>query len=347
MTKDLNLSCPVPHAPDTTVTLAHGSGGRLMHQLIGKIFLSAFTDPALHEAHDGARLEPCPDKLAFTTDSFVVRPMFFPGGDIGSLAVHGTCNDLAMCGAQPMYLSCGFIIEEGLSMEALAAVAKSMARAAAEVGVRIVTGDTKVVERGKGDGLYLNTAGVGRILAPNPVSPERVRPGHLVIISGDVGAHGAAILSVREGLKFETALTSDAAHLWPAVAALLESNADICCLRDLTRGGLATALNEIAQKSGCGISIDEEKVPVRPEVEGACEMFGLDPLYMACEGRLVAFVPPDHCDRTLAALRSAGCAPAVIGRVDEKPAGEVRLKTRIGVERVLDMLSGEQLPRIC
>ena len=345
--KEINLSCPVPHAPGTTVTLAHGSGGRLMHQLIGKIFLSAFTDPALHEAHDGARLEPCPDKLAFTTDSFVVRPLFFPGGDIGSLAVHGTCNDLAMCGAQPMYLSCGFIIEEGFSLEALAVVAQSMARAAAQVGARIVTGDTKVVERGKGDGLYLNTAGIGRILAPNPVSPERVRSGHVVILSGDVGAHGAAILSVREGLKFDTALQSDAAHLWPAVAALLESNADIACLRDLTRGGLATAVNEIAQKSGCGISIDEEKIPVRPEVAGACELFGLDPLYMACEGRLIAFVPHDHAERTLQALRSAGAQPVIIGSVCKKPAGEVLLQTRIGVERVLDMLSGEQLPRIC
>ena len=347
MKKDFSLSCPVPHAPDSTITLAHGSGGRLMHALIRKVFLEAFTDPALHEAHDGARLEPCQDKLAFTTDSFVVRPLFFPGGDIGSLAVHGTCNDLAMCGAQPMYLSCGFIIEEGLAIEALAEVAKSMAKAAAEVDVRIVTGDTKVVERGKGDGLYLNTAGVGRVVAPNPVSPDRVRSGQLVIVSGDVGAHGAAILSVREGLKFETALKSDAAHLWPAVRELLEADADIACLRDLTRGGLATTLNEIAQKSGCSISIDEEKVPVRPEVEGACEMFGLDPLYMACEGRLAAFVPPDHADRALAALKAAGCAPAVIGTVADKPSGEVRLKTRIGVERVLDMLSGEQLPRIC
>jgi hydrogenase expression/formation protein HypE len=345
--KEIDLSCPVPHEPGTTVTLAHGSGGRLMHQLIGKIFLTAFTDPALHEAHDGARLEPCLDRLAFTTDSFVVRPLFFPGGDIGSLAVHGACNDLAMCGAQPMYLSCGFIIEEGLGLDALAEVARSMARAAAEVGARIVTGDTKVVERGKGDGLYLNTAAVGRILAPNPVLPGRVRPGHAVVLSGDVGAHGAAILSVREGLKFDTALKSDAAHLWPAVRALLEADADVCCLRDLTRGGLATALNEIAQKSGAGILIDEDKVPVRPEVAGACEMFGLDPLYMACEGRLIAFVPPDHVERALQALRSAGCEPAVIGDVRAEAAGEVRLQTRIGVERVLDMLSGEQLPRIC
>jgi len=345
--RELALSCPVPHEPGATVTLAHGSGGRLMHQLIGRIFLSAFTDPALHEAHDGAVLEPCPDKLAFTTDSFVVRPIFFPGGNIGSLAVHGTANDLAMCGAQPLYLSCGFIIEEGLSLDALAEVARSMAKAAADIGLRIVTGDTKVVERGKGDGLYLNTAGVGRVLAPDPVTPARVRPGDAVLVSGDIGAHGAAILSVREGLKFETALLSDAGHLWPAVRSLLEADTDLHCLRDLTRGGLATALNEVAQKSGCCVCADEERIPVRPEVEGACEMFGLDPLYMACEGRLVAFVPQDHVGRALAALQAEGCAPQVIGEVREKPAGEVRLKTRIGVERVLDMLSGEQLPRIC
>jgi len=345
--KDFNLACPVAHAPNTTVTLAHGGGGRLMHQLIRKIFLSAFPDPALHEAHDGAMLEPDPGRLAFTTDSFVVRPLFFPGGDIGSLAVHGTANDLAMCGAQPLYLSCGFIIEEGLSLDALAAVARSMARTASEIGLRIVTGDTKVVERGKGDGLYLNTAGVGRVVAADPIAPARVRPGDAVILSGDVGAHGAAILSVREGLKFETELKSDASHLWPAVRALLEAELDVHCLRDLTRGGLATALNEIAQKTGHSVSVDETAVPVRPEVAGACEMFGLDPLYMACEGRFVAFVPPEERERALGALKTAGCAAAAIGEVRERPHGEVRLRTRIGVERVLDMLSGEQLPRIC
>jgi len=277
----------------------------------------------------------------------VVRPIFFPGGDIGSLAVHGTANDLAMCGAQPLYLSCGFIIEEGLSLDALAAVARSMAGAASAIGLRIVTGDTKVVERGKGDGLYINTAGVGRIVAPHPVGPAAVRPGDSVILSGDIGAHGAAILSVREGLKFDTALQSDAGHLWPAVRALLETGAGVHCLRDLTRGGLATALNEIVQTAGCSLRVDEEAIPVRTEVAAACEMFGLDPVYMACEGRFVAFVPADDCQRAVAALRAADCAPAVIGSVCEKPAGEVRLKTKIGVERVLDMLSGEQLPRIC
>ncbi|MDD5655814.1 MAG: hydrogenase expression/formation protein HypE [Elusimicrobia bacterium] len=340
-------ACPMPHAPEDTVTLAHGGGGRLMHRLIEKVFLAAFTDPALHEAHDGALLEPCPDRQAFTTDSFVIRPLFFPGGDIGSLAVHGTANDLAMCGAQPMYMSCGFIIEEGFSLEALAEIARSMARAAGQIGLRVVTGDTKVVERGKGDGLYLNTAGVGRVVAPDPIAPVRVRPGDAVIVSGDVGAHGAAILSVREGLAFDTALKSDAAHLWPQVRALLEAGTELHCLRDLTRGGLATTLNEIAQKSGRDVCLEETAVPLRPEVEAACELFGLDPLYMACEGRFAAFVPPDHRERALRALRAAGAAPAVIGEVGTGPRGEVRLRTRIGVERVLDMLSGEQLPRIC
>jgi len=318
-----------------------------MHRLISDIFLSAFPDPALHAAHDGALLDPCQDKLAFTTDSFVVRPLFFPGGNIGSLAVHGTANDLAMCGAQPMYMSCSFIIEEGLSLEALSEVAKSMARAASEIGLRIVTGDTKVVERGKGDGLYINTAGIGRVVAPHPVEPMRVRPGDEIILSGDVGAHGAAILSVREGLDFETKLQSDAGHLWPAVRGLLDSGAEIHCLRDLTRGGLATALNEIAQKAGVCLCVDEPSIPVRPEVEAACEMFGLDPLYMACEGRLAAFVAKGDREKALAALKQAGCAAVSIGEVLEKPSGEVRIKTRIGVERVLDMLSGEQLPRIC
>jgi len=345
--KEPGLTCPVPHEPGGTVTLAHGSGGRLMHRLIRDVFLAAFPDPALREAHDGAILDPSQDRLAFTTDSFVIRPIFFPGGDIGSLAVHGTANDLAMCGAQPLYLSCGCILEEGLSLEALATVARSMAAAAAEIGLRIVTGDTKVVERGKGDGIYLNTAGVGRVIAAQPIRPDRVRPGDVVIVSGDVGAHGAAVLSVREGLKFETELKSDACHLWPQVRELLESEADVRCLRDLTRGGLATALNEIAQTAGLCVRADESSIPVRPAVAGACEMFGLDPLYMACEGRFAAFVPPHDCERALAALQDAGAAPVVIGEVLPEPRGEVRLTTRIGVERALDMLSGEQLPRIC
>ena len=347
--KEINLVCPVPHAPGSTVTLAHGSGGRLMHQLIGKIFLSAFTDPALHEAHDGASLEPCPDRLAFTTDSFVVRPIFFPGGDIGSLAVHGTANDLAMCGAQPLYLSCGFIIEEGLSLDALAAVARSMAGAASAIGLRIVTGDTKVVERGKGDGLYINTAGVGRIVAPHPVGPAAVRPGDSVILSGDIGAHGAAILSVREGLKFDTALQSDAGHLWPAVRALLETGAGVHCLRDLTRGGLGTTLIEIAETANLHIAIEEMKIPVQENVQAACELLGFDPLYLANEGRFTAIVPEAEAEKALELMRSdeQGKGAVRIGTVTETPKARVTLKSRIGTTRIVDMLSGEQLPRIC
>ncbi len=344
---DFKLSCPVPAAPQKTVTLGHGSGGLLMKKLIRDIFLAAFPDPALHDEHDGAILEPCQDKLAFATDSFVIRPIFFPGGDIGSLAVHGTANDLAMCGAQPLYLSCGFILEEGLDLEELEKAARSMARAADEIGLRIVTGDTKVVERGKGDKIYINTAGVGRVITENPILPSRVRPGDAVLLSGDVGAHGAAILSVREGLRFETQLVSDAAHLWPQVRALLESESEIHCLRDLTRGGLAAALNEIAEKSGCAVAVEEELIAIMPEVEGACEMFGLDPLSLACEGRFIAFVANGYQEKALAALKGAGCAAAIIGKVLESPAGEVRLKTHLGVERILDAPSGEALPRIC
>ena len=341
------LSCPVPQTPQKTVTLGHGSGGVLMRRLIRDIFLAAFPDPALHDEHDGAILKPCRGKLAFATDSFVIRPIFFPGGDIGSLAVHGTANDLAMCGAQPLYLSCGFIIEEGCDIEDLETVTKSMARAAREIGLRIVTGDTKVVERGKGDAIYINTAGVGRVVASQPILPSRVRPGDAVILSGDVGAHGAAILSVREGLRFDTKLVSDAAHLWPQVKSLLASQAEIHCLRDLTRGGLAAALNEIAEKAACAVAVEEELISVRPEVEGACEMFGLDPLSLACEGRFIAFVPAGYERKALKALKSARCAAAIVGEVREGPAGEVRLKTSLGVERILDAPSGEALPRIC
>jgi hydrogenase expression/formation protein HypE len=222
-----------------------------------------------------------------------------------------------------------------------------MAKTASEIGLRIVTGDTKVVERGKGDGLYINTAGIGRVVAPQPISPTSLQPGDAVIVSGDIGAHGASILSVREGLRFETALKSDAAHLWPAVEALFKSGVEVHCLRDLTRGGLATTLNEIAQKAKLTISLSEESVPVRPEVAGACEMFGLDPLYMACEGRFAAFLPAESSTRAMDILKSAGCSPSLIGTVGTQHPGEVRLKTLIGVERTLDMLSGEQLPRIC
>jgi len=341
--EELKLSCPAPKEGGAEITLAHGSGGRVMHRLIRDVFQAAFQDPELKRAHDGAFLASERTGLAFTTDSFVVRPLFFPGGDIGSLAVHGTVNDLAMCGAEPLYLSCGFILEEGLPLETLQRVALSMAKAAKEAGARVVTGDTKVVERGKGDGIYINTAGIGRRLVEPAPEPARVRAGDAILVSGDIGAHGAAILSVREGLTFETALQSDSAAVWPQVKALLDAGVELRCLRDLTRGGLATTLNEIAASANIGLSLDESAVPVRPETAAACEVFGLEPLYMACEGRFAAFVPEAQAKKALGILGSG----ALVGRAVERHPGEVRMTTRIGVERILDMLSGEQLPRIC
>ena len=342
-----NVVCPLPAAVEGKVTMAHGGGGRAMHALIRDVFHARFDDPALTEAHDGAVLPWETTTLACTTDSFVVKPLFFPGGDIGSLAVYGTANDLAMCGAKPLFLSCAFILEEGLELAALARIADSMRAAAQAAGVRLVTGDTKVVERGKGDGVYVNTTGIGRPLFPRPVRPQEVRPGDVVLLSGDVGRHAAAILSVRESLGFETALESDCAGLWPQVRALLDADVEVHCLRDLTRGGLATSLNEIAEAASLGLRVDEAAVPVRPEVASASEMLGLDPLYLACEGRFIAFVPERDAERALSALRGAGAVPVAIGSVGEAHRGEVRLKTALGVERLLDMLNGEQLPRIC
>ncbi|MCS7315187.1 MAG: hydrogenase expression/formation protein HypE [Bryobacterales bacterium] len=343
------LSCPMPPTGQDRILLAHGGGGRLMHQLIERVFLSAFRDPALEARHDGATLEINGVRLAFTTDSYVVRPLVFPGGTIGDLAVNGTVNDLAMCGARPLFLSAGFILEEGLPIETLRRVTEAMREAAARAGVRLVTGDTKVVDQGHGDGIFINTAGIGRIEAPCEIGPQRVAPGDAVLVSGDLGAHGVAILSVREGLEFDAPILSDTAPLWEPVAALLGAGIQVHCLRDLTRGGLAAALNEIAQARGLVISLEEAAIPVSEPVKGACEILGLDPLYVANEGRFVAFVPREQAERALEALRrvpvSAGAAR--IGTVlDESPAAVV-LRSRVGGRRVMDMLSGEQLPRIC
>ena len=347
--QEFKLACPVAKEAGDEITMAHGGGGRVMHRLIEDVFRGVFNDPELERAHDGAFVDVKDGCLAFTTDSFVVRPLFFPGGDIGSLAVHGTANDLAMCGAEPLFLSCGFILEEGLLISTLRKAAQSMAKAAKAAGLRVVTGDTKVVERGKGDGIYVNTAGIGRRLLARRPDPSGVVAGDVILASGDVGAHGAAILSVREGLEFETAVLSDSAAVWPQVKALIEADVEIHCLRDLTRGGLATALNEIAGSSKLGLSIEEDLIPVRPEVASACEVFGLEPLYMACEGRFIVFVPERGSARALEVLAKAcpGQAPALIGKAADRHPGEVRMTTKIGVERMLDMLSGEQLPRIC
>src|SRR6516162_4032333 len=349
MTADLTASCPVPLNDYAQVLLAHGGGGRLMDQLIAKMFVPAFANPLLAERHDGALINLDGRRLAFTTDSYVVRPLFFPGGDIGTLAINGTVNDLAMCGARPLYLSAGFIMEEGLSMETLWRVVQSMKRAAADAGIQIVTGDTKVVDKGKGDQLFINTAGIGRVEHERPISPAGIRPGDAVLLSGDIGRHGMAIMSVREGLQFESSIESDCAPLADLVQSLLEEGIEIHCLRDLTRGGLASALNEIAQCARRQIDIDQNAVPVREEVHGACEILGLDPLYVANEGRFVAFVPASDVDRAIRTMRSRilGAEATQIGVVTAGSPGLVTLKTQIGARRILDLLSGEQLPRIC
>jgi hydrogenase expression/formation protein HypE len=347
--KELTPSCPVPISQYPHVLLAHGGGGRLMHQLIGKMFLTAFRNPLLETQHDSTVVEWTGKKLAFTTDSYVVRPLFFPGGDIGSMTVHGTVNDLAMSGARPLYLSAAFIIEEGLPMDTLWKIVCSMQEAAMRCGVQIITGDTKVVDKGKGDGVFINTAGIGVIEHDQKIAPQSVRPGDAVLVSGDLGRHGMAIMAVREGLQFESAIESDSAPVHEIVLELLKAGIEIHCLRDLTRGGLASALNEIAEGAGVRIEIAEKSVPVREDVHAACEMLGLDPLHVACEGRFVAFVAAKDAERVLQIVRghAMGAGSAAIGGVAESSAPLVTLKSAIGVSRILDMPSGEQLPRIC
>lgn len=349
------LACPTPLAYHDTVQLAHGGGGRLMRALIEQMLLPQFQAGLRPEElpgrppHDSAVFELGGARLAFTTDSFVVSPLFFPGGDVGRLAVYGTVNDLAMAGATPYVLSCGLILEEGLPLETLRRVIASMQAAAREAGVRIVTGDTKVVDRGKGDGLFINTAGLGLVPPGIDISPARVTAGDRILISGDIGRHGIAIMSVREGLQFEGALASDCAPLAGVVAALTALGTDVHCLRDLTRGGLAAALIEIAEDARVGIELDEAAIPVTPQVAGACELLGLDPLYVANEGRMIAIVAASAAERALAILQAHPDAPqpALIGVVRDQPAGTVELRNPFGSSRLLDLLSGEQMPRIC
>jgi hydrogenase expression/formation protein HypE len=347
--RDIDLTCPVPLVAGDRIVLAHGGGGKLTNQLIERVFLPAFSNPALDARHDGAVLSFDGRKLAFTTDGYVVRPLVFPGGDIGDLAVNGTVNDLAMCGARPLYLSAAFILEEGLEMETLSAVVASMRRAAEAAGVRLVTGDTKVVDRGAADRMFITTAGVGVVEAPAEIGPRAVAPGDAVIVSGDLGAHGIAILSVREGLEFEATIESDTAPLWEPVEALFRAGIEVHCLRDLTRGGLASALNEIASARGVRIALEETAIPVREVVKAACELLGLDPLYVANEGRFCAFVPERDAERAVAVLAglSVTRGAARIGSVVREESPVVVMQSRIGGSRVVDMLSGEQLPRIC
>ncbi len=349
MNPDLTAACPLPFGQYSHVLLAHGGGGTLMHQLIEKMFLPAFNNALPGQQHDGAIIEIGGQRLAFTTDSYVVHPLFFPGGDIGTLAVNGTVNDLAMCGARPQWLSAGFILEEGLPMETLGRVVQSMQKAAAAAGVQFVTGDTKVVDKGKGDGLFVNTAGIGLVEHNVTIAPSRVQPGDVILLNGDLGRHGMAIMSVREGLAFESTIESDCAPLAGLVMALLEAGIEIHCLRDLTRGGLASALNEIAVAARVQPNIEESAVPVLEQVQGACEILGLDPLYVANEGRFVAFVSAGDSVKALELMRShpLGQGACVIGMVTAESPGLVTLKSKIGARRILDMLSGEQLPRIC
>ncbi|HEV2394738.1 MAG TPA: hydrogenase expression/formation protein HypE [Verrucomicrobiae bacterium] len=348
-TLEFALSCPFPIQNYPNILLAHGGGGKLMHQLIGKMFLPAFRNPLLESQHDSSVFQIGTNRLALTTDSYVVHPLFFPGGDLGSLAVHGTVNDLAMSGARPLYLSAAFIIEEGLPMNTLWEIVSSMQRAATKANVQIITGDTKVVDKGKGDGLFINTGGVGLVEHSLTIAPQSVRPGDAILVNGDVGRHGMAIMAVREGLEFESAIESDSAPLADLVLSLLSTGIQVHCLRDLTRGGLTSVLNEIAEGAGLAIQIEEKPVPVREDVRAACEILGLDPFHVACEGRLAAFVPEKDAERALEALRAhpAGQGACRIGTVTSERSRKVLLKSIIGAQRILDMASGEQLPRIC
>jgi len=337
------------HNQEELILLGHGSGGRLSHDLIKNIMVSAFANPLLAELHDGARFSIGGTKLAFTTDSYVVKPRFFPGGDIGKLAVCGTVNDLAMCGATPLYLSAGFILEEGLPVVELKQIVESMRATAKIAGVDIVTGDTKVVERGAVDGIYINTAGIGAVLPQADITARRVKPGQVVIVSGYLGDHAIAVMSERHGLTLPAQIISDCAPLNGLIQELLTEVPAISMLRDPTRGGLATTLNEIAADAGVGIVLEESALPVRPEVQAVCELLGFEPLYLANEGKVVTFVEKEYSEKVLRIMRQhpVSAAACIIGTVTDKAAGQVALRTMVGGLRLLDMLSGEQLPRIC
>lgn len=345
--------CPLPIFDHPQIVLGHGSGGKLSAELIEKVFVSRFRNATLEKMDDQAVLAIGGARVAFTTDSFVVTPIFFPGGDIGTLAVNGTVNDLAMGGAKPLYLAAAFILEEGLAATDLARVVDSMAQAAQNAGVQFVTGDTKVVNRGKGDKVFITTTGIGLVDRGTQLSADRAQPGDKILLSGHIGDHGITILSQREGLEFESTLASDCAPLYGLVSAMLDAAPGkvegFRVMRDPTRGGVATVLNEIAGRSAVGMVLRENQIPVRDSVRGACEMLGLDPLYVANEGKLVAIVAPEIADAVLAAMKAhpLGADSCIIGQVVEQHAGMVLMKTSVGGTRVVDVLFGEQLPRIC
>jgi hydrogenase expression/formation protein HypE len=342
-----------PHPLDVRegrVTLSHGAGGRAMAQLVSDLFAAAFANDYLAQGNDMAVMTPPPGRLVMSTDGYVISPLFFPGGDIGSLAVHGTLNDVSMSGARPLYLSAGFIIEEGFPLADLQRIAESMAGAAKAAGVPIVTGDTKVVERGKGDGVFITTTGVGVLPEGLHISGDNIRPGDAILISGSIGDHGIAILSAREHLDFETPLQSDSAALNDLVAHMVAAVPEIHCLRDPTRGGVAATLNELAHQSGVGMVLNEDALPMKPAVRGACELLGIDPLGVANEGKLMAFCPAPRAERLLQVMRShpLGAEASLIGWAEEGEGRNlVRLRTSFGGDRVVEWLNGEQLPRIC
>jgi hydrogenase expression/formation protein HypE len=346
---DVAFNCPVPITAKESILLGHGSGGRMSGDLLRNIVLPALQNPMLERLDDQAIVDVGGSRIAFTTDSFVVKPLFFPGGDIGTLAVNGTVNDLAMGGATPLFLSLALILEEGLAFDILRRVMESVRVAAALAGVVVVTGDTKVVEKGCGDGLFVNTSGIGLVSSGVRLSADQARPGDRVLLSGTIGDHGITILSQREGLEFEGAMASDTAALHTLVADLLGASGEIHCLRDPTRGGVSSSLNEIAAQSRVGIEIEENAIPVREEVQGACEMLGLDPLYVANEGKLLAIVAPAAAERILEAMHRhpLGRNARIIGTVRESHPAMVTLRTRLGTSRIVDLLSGDQLPRIC
>ena len=331
------------------VDMSHGAGGRTMAQLIEDLFIDAFDNDLLDREHDAALFNLPPGRVVMSTDSFVVSPLFFPGGNIGSLSVHGTVNDVAMGGGIPKYLTAGFILEEGFPLSDLKAIVASMAEAAREAGVAIVSGDTKVVEKGHGDGVYINTAGIGVVPDGVDVCGDLARPGDVVLVNGTLGDHGVAVMSKRENLSFTTEILSDSQALNDLVAAMLAAVPQMHVLRDPTRGGLGATLNEIAHQSGVGVELDETQIPVRPEVKSACELLGLDPLYVANEGKLIAICPAEHAETLLALMQAhpKGRQSAIIGRVLEDPRCFVRMKTQLGGTRMVDWMAGEQLPRIC
>jgi hydrogenase expression/formation protein HypE len=346
-------SCPLPFSNHDRVLLGHGSGGTLSSDLIRKLFVPGFENEILSQLEDQATVSlngaTNGARLAFTTDSFVVRPIFFPGGDVGKLAVHGTVNDLAVGGATPLFLSAAFILEEGLLLTDLKRIVDSMRAACAEAKIQLVTGDTKVVDRGKGDQIFITTSGIGIVPPGRSLSIRNARPGDKLLVSGTIGDHGIAIMSVREGIEFETVLESDSAPLTGVVRVMLETCPQIRCLRDPTRGGLSSALNELADASRVGVVLDEPAIPIRREVRAACEVLGLDPLYVANEGKLIAVAPESDAQRLLSAMQAhpLGRDSRIIGRIVDDHHGMVVLKTLVGGERVVTMLAGEQLPRIC